>query len=381
LDWILDVALGIQHRRHGLMIRPFRFSKTHHKVGIFSPSSSAITDFPRRFRRSLDALEREGCRWTLARYATGKRSYVSGTAQERADDIHQLLEDEEVGLLIAATGGYNTNGLLGYLDFDLFRKHPKPLVGFSDLTALQIALYTQTGSISFYGPSLLPTFGEFPGPAPEALESLWEAVCSTDAPPRLRPPASYSDEFLFWDKADDRPLRRRPDPGWVTLHGGEGEGRLIGGNLDTLLALAGTPYWPDFDGSLLFWEEGFGSLSRLERQLTSLEQLGVFSRIRAMIVGKMFHMEGFDPSAFYDLVGSFSARYRLPTIAEFSIGHVTPILTLPLGIGARLTTAPAALELLEPAVRLPGTDPTGIPTDRDTYATALPDDSDLLHQR
>ena len=158
------------------VIRPSRFVWEEHKIGLFSPSSHAVYDFPRRCRRSINALKQLGCEVKWGTHAEGSSGYLAASAEQRAADIYQLLEDPEVGMLMATSGGYNTNGMLPYLDIQRLVQNWKPLVGFSDLTALQLGVYAKGGLVSFYGPALLPQFGEFPVPHKYSVEALLRII-------------------------------------------------------------------------------------------------------------------------------------------------------------------------------------------------------------
>jgi muramoyltetrapeptide carboxypeptidase len=333
-----------------LMLKPRRFHKEVQKVGLFSPSGDSGRGFPIRFQRGLQVIESECLGWVLPPGMTASDHAGAMSIQQRLDDIEFLLRNEDVGLMLAVTGGYLSNGLLENLNIEIFEQFPKPIVGFSDLTALQLALYTRLNYVTFYGPSLLGTFGEFPKPCRYVLESLWGLCASGPARYCYRPPDAFSADFLLWDHEDTAERVTTPEPGWKCIWPGEVEGRLIGGNLETLLALAGTPYLPDFAGALIFWEAAFSPLDKIERELTQLEQMGVLDVVCGMLVGKPYQLRDNGGWAFERLVSKFVSRHRFPTLLGMNFGHTSPIFTLPIGIRARLCTSPPALELLEEAV-------------------------------
>jgi muramoyltetrapeptide carboxypeptidase len=319
------------------------------KVGLFTSSSPAISEFPRRFRRACTALGKTGVSVLVAPNASGKHGLVSASARLRADDLHCLLRDESVGLLMAVSGGYNTNEVLNHLDFGLARTSPKIIVGASDVTALLVALYTTVGLVTYYGPALLSTFGEFPSPNPYSQAVMCTLVTGVDTPWSYGRPDMYTNEFQYWDVDDIRPPKYVPQQQWLVAHSGSAEGRLVGGHLGTLLALVGTPYFPDLSGHILFWEEAYAPLGRIKRDLTQLQQLGVLDAVVGMLVGKVIAERASDEEI-ERMIQQVAHQHGLPTLMDVNFGHTSPVLTLPVGGRARITTEPPTLTLLEPTV-------------------------------
>lgn len=331
------------------LILPSAFEPTRQSVGIFTPSSPAPHDFPGRFKRSIANLSKLGWSWVEAPHTRTSLGYVSATAKCRADDLHHLIADDAVGMILATVGGLNSNGILDYLDIDLLRSHPKPIIGFSDVTALLLAITRRAGVVTFHGPALLPNFGDPSGVDKFTLAALL-GVVGVDQTYRFHPASEFTDEFRLWDGDDDTLRALRPDPGWSVLIPGDATGPLWGGNLDTLLALAGTDAAPDFEGALLFWETAFCGPAKLERDLTALRQLGAFENMAAMIVGKPFRFDGSTEQYRACILEALKGLNR-PTVLDMNFGHTLPMITLPIGIEARLSTEPLVLELINPAVR------------------------------
>lgn len=139
-------------------------NKIHHDIGIgiFSSSSPVSATTPARYQRGKEYLARKGLR-VLDGSLCGKQDfYRSGSIQDRAAEFNDLLYRDDVQILIASIGGNNTNSILPYIDYEYIKKHPKIIIGYSDTTALLLAIYAKTELVTFYGPALASSFGEFP---------------------------------------------------------------------------------------------------------------------------------------------------------------------------------------------------------------------------
>lgn len=331
------------------MVKPNRFK--YGSIGVFSPSSPAINEFPRRFERSIQAMDKMGLKVKIANNSHLKDGYVTTDSKSRANDLHQLLNDNEVELIISASGGFNSNSLLRYLDFDLIKVSKKPIVGFSDFTAIQLAILKHSNLITFYGPSLLPNFGEFPAPNQFMIDNFFQVLTSTK-PVHYPSSNSFSDEFLFWDKEDNREFNYKKDIGWNVINDGNCQGILIGGNLDTLLALTGTEYWPDFSDSILFIEEAFTTIPKFERSIEILRQNGTLSMINGLLIGKFFQSGPISNiSKMYSIVKKIDELKGKPVIGEINFGHTSPTLTIPIGIGAEINSFNNFFKLTESPVQ------------------------------
>ncbi|PZN10566.1 MAG: LD-carboxypeptidase [Bacillota bacterium] len=335
-------------------IRPVRLAPGD-VVGVVSPSAPAAAECPRRLRRGIAELGRRGFRVRLGRYATASTGHTAGTIAQRLDDLHAMFRDPEVRAIITTVGGYSSHQLLEDLDYDLIRRHPKLLIGHSDITALHAAIHARTGLVTVLGPAVMPQFGEYGGVHPYTWDMFVRVVMRLQPAGELEPAREWTPEKLRWDVADDRPRRYIPNPGPRTLSPGVAEGPILAGNAGTLLLLAGTPYWPDVDGVILCLEEDeLESPATVDRMLTQLRHMGVFGRIAGLILGRFHPQVGFSPKdPLEEIVLRATRGYDIPIAIDFDFGHTDPMFPLPLGVRARLEAAPdrPRLVLLEPAVR------------------------------
>jgi muramoyltetrapeptide carboxypeptidase LdcA involved in peptidoglycan recycling len=259
-----------------------------------------------------------------------------------------------VSAIHCSIGGNNSNQLLDLIDYDAIRRNPKVLVGYSDSTALVVAVWQMTGLVTYHGPGVLPEFGEFPGVMAYTERSFFETVCEASGPRTLGPPDSWTDEYAEWADPENwtRTRPTTPNASWRAMTSGVGEGHLVGGNLETLLKLAGTPFWPDLDGAILFWEEARQTVAQVDAHLTQLRQMGVFSQIAGMIIGRPYHCDASVGVDFPQLVDEKLGSVPFPVLADVDLGHTDPMLTLPIGVRARLVVDEAGYEVtvLDPAV-------------------------------
>ena len=304
-------------------------------IGIFSPSVPATADYEsasvraERFLCDLGYKVRRGILW-------GKSSsYKSGTAAERAAEFNALLYDDEVECIMAAMGGFVSNGMLPYIDYEYFSAHPKIVVGMSDVTSLLMGLYSKTGVTVYYGPNFVTGFARQRSYAEFSLKAFENAVNRRDRY-YLSPPDHYSDELIDWN-AISTEEKIIPNE-LITLCGGKAKGRLIGGNMNTLTSVWGTPYMPEIrEGDILFLENTEEWAGYVERYAAWLKMCGVFDKIGGLIIGKhrCFDSCGTGIRA-YEILLETIGEPHFPVLAEFDCSHCAPMLTMPLGVTAEL---------------------------------------------
>ena len=323
-------------------------------IGIVSPSWFGGAPYIPRALRGIATLERLGFRVRIADHAFNARGHVSATAEHRAADLHAMFANPEIAAVLCTIGGDHSCHLLPLLDWDVIRANPKIFMGFSDITVLTNAIWSQTGLVTFNGPALLTDWAEYPE-MPEI--SLWSAMTVlSQAQQSGDLPASeeWTDEFLDWSTGADTSRRRvyQRSEGWRWLHPGAAEGRLFGGCIESLQHLRGTPYWPDCDGAILFLEtsEERPSPEKLDGMLMDYENMGVFQRIAGLLVARPYGMSPEDKEAIWDIVRQRTARFGFPVVGNLDIGHTTPLLTLPIGCLARIDSEAMRVSIVETAV-------------------------------
>ena len=321
------------------MTRLRRFRPQDTVAALFSPSGS-ISAFPRRTARAVEFVQQS---WGGVDTSALEDLAGDPPPKARAETLHRLLRDPAVGLIITTTGGYTSLCLLEHLDRDLVIAARKPIIGFSDVTALLLGLNVGCGLVTFHGPTALSNLGELGSSQSFAADGILRAVGGPTLDLPIEDPPETHELFRFWDSEDDQPPPMNPTPRRVTLRSGCAEGVLVGGNLDTLLAMAATPYAPTWRGRILFWEAAFGNADKLDRDLCALELAGVFREIAGMVVGRPFRITDATEQDVYRRAAIIANRYGIPALAGLAIGHTTPCATIPIGAVATLDADGATL--------------------------------------
>jgi muramoyltetrapeptide carboxypeptidase len=323
-------------------------------VGIVSPSWGGAALFPHRVERGICALETLGFKVKLGRHALNSCGFVSDSPEHRASDLHELFQDPEVRLIVATIGGDHSCHLLPLLDFELIGQNPTLLMGYSDITVLNVAIWQQTGLVTLNGPALLTDFAEYPEMFEYTRDSFLKVACEARPVGAIEPSPWWTEEFLDWgERADlERPRSRERSPGWSWLKGGRAEGVLIGGCLESLEHLRGTRFWPDWEEAILFFEtsEEAPSPNRVDAILMDYENMGVLERLRGLLVGRPMRYTELEKQEFRDALLERTQKYGFPVVADMDFGHTAPQVTIPVGCRARIDVPNQTFELLEAAV-------------------------------
>lgn len=310
-------------------------------IAVFTPSAPAHAWFRAKYLHGLQQLRALGfqVREGPLTAAGTHQGYRSGSPRDRAAELMSLVTDAGVHGIVATIGGLNSASLLPFLDFDAIRAHPKVICGYSDVTSLHLGILARAGLSTFYGPAVVPSFGEWPAVLPETADSFLDAVRRHRSGARtLRPPARWSSHVrdARTDAWRTEPRRWQANPGWHTLVPGRATAPLVAANLDTLTRLAGTPYLPPLEGTILLLEEMDAPLAREEANLRHLQLMGVFDALAGLLVGKPERLDAQGaPFGYDDLVMEVVGPRAYPVVAGFDCGHTHPMLTL--GQGVRMT--------------------------------------------
>ncbi len=272
-------------------------------IGLFAPAGP-VRDH-KSFTAGIRLLADMGFKVYHHNDILRSTGYLAGDDSRRAEEFHQLWADPEVKALLAVRGGYGCMRLLPHLNFDLIGKSPKILAGFSDITVLLNVLSSRTGLVTFHAPNL-------------------SSLARVDAP---------SVERFFATLTHREPPPARP-VGLEILRSGQARGRLVGGNLATLVHLLGTPHESGWDDCLLFLEDVGEAPYRLDRLLTQLYQAGRLQHIAGLILG------GFkdcgDLELIWQRVLELLGPLNIPVWANFPAGHGDSNHTLPIGLVAEM---------------------------------------------
>ena len=301
-------------------------------VGLIAPSSAVS---PEGFEKALQTMKDLGLNAKIGPSARGEKGFLSGTDEERLHDLHWAFSDPEIDAVWCARGGYGLSRLLPAVDFALIRKNPKIFIGYSDITALHVAIFQNTGLVTFHGPVAASTFSDY------AKTHVTNAL--------MNPTAPYKIALSDYNQAQASPLFKTE-----VITPGQCRGPLIGGNLSLLSAMAGTPFGlKNLQGKILFMEDIEERPYRVDRMLTQLRQSVDLRSLAGIALGVF---EGCNPPAgppsqtVQDVLKDRLGDLGIPVIYGLSFGHIRDQFTLPVGIEAELDTEKATVTLLETGV-------------------------------
>lgn len=286
------------------------------RIGIISPAGPVDEA---DLQPGLRLLESSGFRIRVASHVYSRKGYLAGEDQSRLDDLHAMFQDREIKAVFCARGGYGTLRLLDRISYDLIRTSPKILVGYSDITALLMAIHRKTGLVTYHG----PTVREFASGDKKNLSSLLRLISSK------------------------QPVKLSLANG-TAINPGRAKGVLFGGNLTLICHLVGTPFLPSFDGCILFLEEKNEPLYRVDRMLTHLRLAGHLKGLSALIAGD-FDGCG-DRAAINSLLMDMTMGMDIPIAAGLPIGHGSENSAVPLGLMADLDTDLMTLSIMQQCV-------------------------------
>ncbi len=322
---------------------PFRL-KPGDTVGLIAPANSLTRYDMERFDAGIAALEAEGLK---VRYREDIRERVygalAGKDHERAEEFMEMVTDPCVKAIFTIAGGYGSMRILDHIDWELVRQNPKIFAGFSDNTALHLAIHTRAGFPSVHSTGIIFLWGN-PHPRPYALRHMKALILSsTDELTQLE---DWGGDYQ--DAVSSIEVK--------TLHPGTAEGILVGGNLSLVTALTGTPYEPDWNGKIMFLEEVGEPLYRIDRMLMQLKLSGAFDKINGLILGRFVRVDAYEEQPDYTLQVVFSdllGEYDYPVIYDFPTGHIQDNLPLPIGSRVRVSSEKPYLSILEDPFPIP----------------------------
>ncbi|MCB0730523.1 MAG: LD-carboxypeptidase [Ignavibacteriae bacterium] len=309
-------------------IKPKRLKKGD-TIGLVS-SASAIKD--NHLAEATENLTKLGFKVKYNETIKEKYGYLAGSDSARAEDLNLMFADDEVDAIFEIRGGYGCARMLPKIDYDLIKKNPKIVLGYSDITSLLYAIYKKTNLVCFHGPVGTSTYNEY---SLKHFNNILE-----------NPKENYEMKNLP-DEEDQI----------IVFNEGIGEGELVGGNLSIVVSMIGTEYDIDTKGKIIFLEDIGEEPYRIDRMLTQMKQAGKFKDCVGVALGvfRNCDVNEDDPEfensltlvqVFKDILGELN----VPVIYGLSFGHIENKFTLPFGIKSRLNTYTKSLTLLENAV-------------------------------
>ncbi len=306
--------------------------KTGDTVALISPCAAIFTQEPVDI--AVEALEKCGLKVKKGKHLMAKEGHLAGNDQERAKDLNTAFADEQVSAVICLRGGSGGARILPLIDYNLIKKNPKILVGFSDVTALLLSIYAKTGLITFHGQNGIASWTELA--------------------------RKYYFGLLFENQLMEFSKPEAPENAWVqkkgrtrTITAGSSQGTLIGGNLTVLCGILGSDYVPDFKGAILFLEDTNEELYRIDRLMAQLMLAGILDKIRGFIFGHCTNCQpgrGYGSSTFDEIMDQYIKPLKIPAFSGAMIGHIEWQFTLPIGSTVQMDAAAGTFKLINKAL-------------------------------
>ena len=314
------------------LLRPKRLQPGD-TIAFVNPSSAIHERAP--YEIAAESLQALGFKVREAPHLRARYGQFAGTDAQRAADVNAMFADPSVNGILALTGGSGGNRILPLLDYVLIRRNPKVLAGFSDITALINAIHVQTGLVTFHAPVGISEWNPF------SVEHFRGTLMDGQAMLLTNPR----------DK-DDNIVSRTGRI--TTLRGGTARGPLVGGNLAVLTSMAGSPYWPKFDGAILFLEEINEYLYRVDRMLSTLKISGALGRLAGVVLGGFTNCTPGDGNygtlTLDEIFDDYFKPLNVPVYSGALFGHIKRKFTLPVGLGVEMDADAGTIRYLQPAV-------------------------------
>ena len=303
------------------------------EVIAFSRSLRMICD--ENINYAKQKLETLGYNVSFSKNANVCDSFISSSIKKRISDLHEAITNENVDIILSVLGGYNCNQLLDYIDYDLIKKNPKKICGYSDITVLLNAIYKMTGIITFLGPTF-HSFSMLKG-LEQTVESFTQVINEKEYV--LSDPDFYSSDRWYDDQKNRKFIKNK---GMIVINDGKAEGTIIGGNLCSFNLLQGTKYMPDLTDKILFIEDdalvGKEFPYEFDRNLTSLIQQPNFDKIRGIVIGRTQTQTEMNLTKWKKILNKKELK-KIPIIINANFGHTTPNATIPIGGLCKIDTS------------------------------------------
>lgn len=314
------------------MVKP-KTLKAGDTIGLITPSSYVFDTW--RIELASARLEASlGVKCKVGRFVKSRHGYMAGTEKERLEDLHAMFADPGVAGVFCLEGGYGTERLLSGIDYELLRKNPKILVGYSDITGLHLAITKKAGLVTFHGPVATGSLPSW------SLASLKKALFSAEPIGELANPPEDDQNWPAF------PLH--------TVSAGKARGAITGGNLTLVSTTMGTPYEIDARGKILFLEDTGEAPYRVDRMLTQLKLAGKLQEAAGIVWGTCTECTPAKSSfevnlSVSDLLDEILGDLGKPVLAGLVFGHTKEKATLPIGVEAELDAGAKKVTIVEPA--------------------------------
>jgi len=307
------------------MIIPKKIKKGSH-IRVIAPSRSMGILSEEVKESALKSLEESGFKVSFGSNVNEYDEFYSSTVKSRVDDLHDAFKDKTVDAILTVIGGYNSNQILDYLNYDLIKENPKYLCGFSDISVLNNAIYSKTGLIGCNGPHF-SSWGIKKGF--DYSKKYFEKCCMEDSEYIIEPSDVWSDDPWYIDQENREFIKTE---GFTVIQEGKAKGTLLGGHVRCFSCLQGTQYFPSLKNSILLLEEDEETNPRIfDRLLQSIIQLPDFNEVKGILIGRFQKNTEMTEDVLRKIISSKIKLKNIPIISNITTGHTMPIATFPIG--------------------------------------------------
>jgi len=310
------------------MIIPSKL-KQDDEIRIIAPARSLSLLSEENIQLAKENLEKQGFKVTFSKHCKESDVFMSSSVQSRIEDLHEAFGDKNVKAILTVIGGFNSNQLLKYLDYELIENNPKILCGYSDITVLANAITAKTGLVTYSGLHF-STWGmkkEFE----YNLEYFRKCLVEEDEF-EIKPSKTWSDDAWYIDQ-ENRKIEK--NKGFIVLNKGEASGIIFGGNLGSFHLLQGTEFFPNISNSILFIEEcdsgAHNFTEEFSRLLQSLIHQPNFEKVKGLIIGRFQKASKMTKEKLEYIIKTKEGLKNIPIIANIDFGHTNPMITFPIG--------------------------------------------------
>lgn len=296
------------------------------EIRIIAPSMSMSVLKGEQLRIAEKSLTAFGFKVTYGTNVECSDEFYTGTITERLEDLHNAFADNNVKAIIAATGGFQTNQLLDYINYNLIKENRKIICGCGDLTTLLIAIHTKCQFNTYYGPNFATLGSKFK--FDYTINNLLNILTNDDRFELL--PSSFWSNDPWHAEEYERTFHNQDN--YYIINEGKATGNLVGGNLSSFNLLAGTDFMPTLSNKIIFIEDdGHSHPFLFERNLQALLQLPLANEIKAILIGRFQPDANMTITALQKIISTKKQLNNIPIIANVNFGHVDPVVTLPIG--------------------------------------------------
>lgn len=304
-------------------------------IGIVSPASAIFDSEP--YDIAKESFEAMGLKVKFGKATRNRYGHLAGTDEERAEELNEMFRDSEIKGIIALRGGSGSARILDKLDYEAIKNNPKVFLGYSDITALHMAIFEKTGLVTFHGPVAVSSWNSF----------------SYDYFKRL----VFQKETITYSNPNNKGGQLAQTRNRIrTINPGKAKGKLMGGNLSVLTGIMGSEYFPkNWKGNILYLEDIGEKIYAVDRMMSQLYLGGVFNEINGLVFGKCSDCDpggsGYGSLTLEEVIDHYIKPLGIPAYSGAMIGHIDDNSTIPNGLEAEIDAEAGTITLLSPATK------------------------------